>query len=366
MKKSQMELRQQVSQLLIMGLEGPEVSGDNLRSVTRLRPGGVILFARNIESGEQCYDLLAACRKTTPVAMFTCVDLEGGLVDRFREVIAPAPSQHKVAETKSKTLFRKHGEILGAEARALGFNTDFAPVSDIGFAASQSVLGSRTVSPIPEETIIYVREFLRGMKSAGVLGCGKHFPGLGEASLDSHFAMPTVMKPWKALWEQDLLPYRKLHKQFPFVMIAHAAYPAVTKNGTPASLSSRWMNDILRKKIGFRGLVLSDDLEMGGVLAAGTLDEVAVECVRSGADMFLVCRKEEFVLTCFEAVLREAEKDESFAKLVARACERVLAYKKRSKELKAVAGRPNGKTIERLRKQLQHFEKQIARHGANR
>src|ERR1041385_3227149 len=137
-----------------------------------------------------------------------------------------------------------HGNILGLEARALGFNTYFAPVFDLGFEASRSVLTSRTASSDPDKTIQYSRAFLRGLKDCHVLGCGKHFPGLGEANLDSHHDMPVINKPWKKLWEEDLAPYRKLRTQIPFVMVAHAAYPQVTKDKTPASLSRKWMTDI--------------------------------------------------------------------------------------------------------------------------
>src|SRR5262249_48961504 len=194
-----------------------------------------------------------------------------------------------------RKLFRMHGNILGLEARALGFNTDFAPVFDLGFAASRAVLSSRTASADPEKTILYAREFLRGLKAARVLGCGKHFPGLGEGNLDSHHSMPVVEKSWKAMWAEDLRPYRELRAQIPFVMVAHAAYPEITKDHQPASLSRKWMQEVLRKKIGYRGLIISDDLEMGGVLSTGPIEDVAVETLRAGADMFLICHNQELV-----------------------------------------------------------------------
>ncbi|MEO5936776.1 MAG: glycoside hydrolase family 3 N-terminal domain-containing protein, partial [Terriglobales bacterium] len=279
-------------------------------------------------------------------------------------LIGPAPSQAMVASTKKRAMYQRHGKILGDEARSMGFNTDFAPVSDLGFATSRKVMGSRTASEDADETVIYVREFLRGLKSAGVLGCGKHFPGLGEADLDTHFSLPAIGKGFKQLWQQDLLPYRKLHRQFPFVMVAHCAYPAVTGDNTPASLSSKWMKAILRRKVGYRGLVMADDLEMGGVLAVGSIENAALECLRAGADMFLVCRKEEFVIATYEAVVREAERDKKFAALVKAAADRVIAMKKRAPELKRVAKRPTQKTIERLRKQLDSFRKQLEKAGA--
>jgi beta-N-acetylhexosaminidase len=361
MKNSQQTIRQQAGQLLIMGFDGTEMTDHLRHSISGTQPGGIILFRRNIVGAQQCYDLLAECRKQISTTAFTCVDLEGGVVDRFRDLIAPAPSEFEVASTGSTKLFRRHGEILGAEARALGFNTDFAPVSDLRFPASEGVLGSRTVSADARKTIKFVHEFLRGLKKAGVLGCGKHYPGLGEADLDTHHLLPTLNKSWRKLWDEDLMPYRKLHKQFPFVMVAHAAYPAVTKDKTPASLSRKWITDILRKKIGYRGLIVTDDLEMGGVLAAAPIGEAAVQTLRAGADMFLVCHKEEYVASAYEAVVREAERDKKFAKIVATASARVLAFKKKAPELRRVAPRANDKTIQRLRTELERFKAQIAK-----
>ena len=128
-----------------------------------------------------------------------------------------------------------------------------------------------------------------------MLGCGKHFPGLGEGKLDSHHELPVIEKPLKKLWAEDLLPYRTLRRQLPLVMISHAAYPQVTRDRTPASLSKVWITDILRKKIGYRNLIVSDDLEMGGVLAAAPVGEAAVEFVRAGGDLCLICHREDYI-----------------------------------------------------------------------
>lgn len=329
-------------------------------TLSTLQPSGVILFARNIEEPKQTWKLLRDSQATTQVPMFLCVDLEGGTVDRLKKVIAPAPSVEQVFATGNRKLFRMHGNILGLEARALGFNTDFAPVFDLGFEASRSVLSSRTASADPEKAIAYSREFLKGLKSAKVLGCGKHFPGLGEANLDSHHDMPVVQKSWRRLWAEDLLPYRKLRSQIPFVMVAHAAYPEVTNNKLPASLSRKWMQDVLRKKIGYRGLIISDDLEMGGVLSTGDIEDVAVETLRAGADMFLVCHNQELVWRGFEAVLRTAERDRKFAAHVERAAKRVLQFKKKSTELRGFASEPKTKVVEKLQKLVNDFSRIVS------
>lgn len=361
MRKSTADLSRQVGQLLILGFDGLEVDGHLRTSLSTLQPGGVILFARNIESPRQTWKLLSDCRATTAVPMFLCVDLEGGTVDRLKKLIAPAPSVKEVFATGQRKLFRMHGNVLGLEARALGFNTDFAPVFDLGFEASRTVLGSRTASANPEDTIAYVREFLLGLKAAHVLGCGKHFPGLGEANLDTHKELPAVRKRWKKMWAEDLVPYRELHTRLPFVMVAHAAYPDVTRDSLPASLSKYWMKDVLRRKIGYRGLIVSDDLEMGGVLAAGSVEEVAVGTLRAGADMFLVCHNQELVWRAYEAVLREAERDRRFAAHVEQAAKRVLGFKKRSVALRGFAAEPKARVVQKLKTIVEELSRVVAK-----
>jgi beta-N-acetylhexosaminidase len=273
-----------IGQLLIIGFDGIEMSPRLASLLTKIQPGGVILFARNIAGAEQTHTLLRECQKCVATPLFTCVDLEGGTVDRFRNVIGSAPSPAEVFATGSRALFRKHGRVIGENCRALGFNVDFAPVLDLAYEASRPVMSSRAVSDDPKRVIAYAREFLRGLGDAGIVGCGKHFPGLGEATLDTHHELPSVHKSLRKLWEQDLVPYRVLRRELPMVMVSHAAFPEVTgakekdkekRTGTPASLSKKWISDVLRKKIGYRGLICSDDLEMGGVLAAAPIEEAA-------------------------------------------------------------------------------------------
>lgn len=349
------DLREQVGQLLIFGFDGPEPSARLRTAVSTLQPGGIILFARNIVDGRKTWDLLNEVRSLARRAMFLCVDMEGGTVDRLKNVIAPAPSAADVFATSKKRLFRAHGRVIGEESRALGFNLDFAPVLDLGYEASRSVLTSRTVSLNPKETTTYAKEFLKGLRDAHVLGCGKHFPGLGEADLDTHHELPAISKKWKRLWKEDLYPYRKLHKDLPFIMVAHAAYPDVTGDRTPASISREWITGVLRNKIGYRGLVVSDDLEMGGVLAAGSIEHAAVETLRAGADMFLVCHNEEHVWSAYRAVVHEAERDKKFADQVRLAARRVLDFKNHQRELRRFPSAPSDRKLRKLREAMFRF-----------
>src|SRR5579862_669513 len=204
------EVLTSIGQLLVVGFEGTEMSPQLRMLLTRIQPAGVILFARNIVTAEQTHRLLKECQSCVSTPLFTLVDMEGGLVDRFRKLLGPSPSAADVYATGDRKLFRKHGKIIGECCCALGFNTDLAPVVDLAFKKSDKVLGSRAVSANPKEVVRYAREFLAGLRSARVLGCLKHFPGLGEANLDTHRKLPQVSKPWKALWSEDLKPYRDL------------------------------------------------------------------------------------------------------------------------------------------------------------
>src|ERR1035441_6774649 len=183
-KNEKRDLTVAIGQLLIIGFDGTEMSPRLASLLTKIQPAGVILFVRNITGAEQTHTLLRECQKCVATPLFTCVDLEGGTVDRFRNVIGRTPSPAEVFATGSRALFRKHGRVIGENCAALGFNVDFAPVLDLAYEASRSVMSSRAVSNDPKQVVAYAREFLRGLGAAGVLGCGKHFPGLGEAKLD--------------------------------------------------------------------------------------------------------------------------------------------------------------------------------------
>jgi beta-N-acetylhexosaminidase len=348
-----------IGQLLIIGFDGTEMSAGLAALLTRVQPAGVILFARNITGGEQTYKLLKDCQACVSTPLFTAVDMEGGRVDRFRNVLGRTPSAADVFATGERKLFRKHGRVIGESCRALGFNTDFAPVVDLAFEASKTVMSSRAVSADPKQSVLYAREFLQGLASANVVGSAKHFPGLGEANLDTHMELPSINKSWKNLWSEDLYPYRTLRRELPMVLIGHANYPAITHDQSPASLSRKWITDVLRKKIGYRGLIVSDDLEMGGVLKAAPIEQAAVEHIRAGGDLCLICHIEEYVTRSYEALIKEAEGNRKFAQRVADSARRVLAFKRRSSALKRGSPAPTPAKLEKLSRQIQKLNQQV-------
>src|SRR6266853_1526358 len=358
-KKTDSSNRAGIGQLLIIGFDGTEMSPRLATLLTRLQPAGVILFARNITGGEQTYKLLKDCQACVSTPLFTAVDMEGGRVDRFRNVIGRSPSAADVFATHDRELFRKHGKVIGEACRTLGFNTDFAPVVDLAFEASKTVMGSRAVSADPKQAVIYAREFLKGLHAANVVGSAKHFPGLGEANLDTHEELPSINKPWKKIWAEDLYPYRALRRELPMVLIGHANYPAITHDQSPASLSKKWITDVLRKKIGYRGLVVSDDLEMGGVLKASPIEQAAIEHIRAGGDLCLICHIEEYVIRSYEELIRTAEREPKFARRVKESVARVLAFKKKSPALKRRPPAPSPAKLDKLSRQVWEFGEEV-------
>lgn len=352
-----MNLRQQVGQLIIAGVEGSELTALERVWIKLICPGGVILFRRNIEQVAQVTALLREATEIAGAPLFRCVDLEGGLVDRLRDVIAPMPSAAAVFATGKRSHFVKHGRLIGREARTLGFNVTLAPVLDLGLPISATVMRTRVVSPHPEDVSKYALAFVEGLEAEGVLGCGKHFPGLGGGTLDSHEATPLIERTWKELWTEDLAVFRTLAPKLPMMMVAHAAYPLI-KDTMPASISSYWISAVLRKRVGFTELVVSDDMEMGGILTQAPMEEAAVKAVLAGTDVIEICKDPALVLLAYEALLTEAERSAAFRRLVETAAQRVTAHKDRYLDA-AMPRTASAAQIEKLRTSVKKFTAEV-------
>ncbi len=354
-----MKLREAVGSLLIVGLEGVSVNPLEAAWLKLIRPAGIILFRRNIEAAGQVQSLLQTASRLCAGPAFRCIDLEGGLVDRLRDLVAPMPSAAIVAATRNKKASREHGRLIGDEIAMFGFNTTFAPVLDLALPASASVMRTRSSAAKAEDVIAYAGSFLSGLKKAGVVGCGKHFPGLGGGTLDSHLAMPEIDRGWQQLWEEDLLPYRKLRRDLPIVMISHAAYPRVKGDhgriSGPASVSQHWIHEVLQKKIGYRGLVLSDDMEMGGLLTRASLEEASIAAILAGTHLLEICKEPALIVRTFEALLSEAERSSAFRRKVLRAAKHVERQKARLLSRASVEQAPTSKDIDAMRGRITAF-----------
>jgi beta-N-acetylhexosaminidase len=308
---------------MMVGLETTELTTIERAWLKLLRPSGVILFRRNIEQAKQTNALLREVSQICGGNVLRALDLEGGLVDRLRDLLAPMPSAANVAATGRAADAKKHGRLIGRAARLLGFNTTLAPVLDLALPESAPVMRTRVVSADPELVTAYARPFLEGLRMERVLGCGKHFPGLGGGTLDSHTATPRITRSGADLWHEDIAPYRDLLRQLPIIMVAHASYPRVTRDDEPASVSPYWIGSVLRRQMGYPGLILSDDMEMGGILTQMSIEEAAVQAIAVETDLIEVCRDPALVLRAYEGVLREAEHSRAFRTKVRRAAVRV-------------------------------------------
>ncbi|MGB6871877.1 MAG: glycoside hydrolase family 3 N-terminal domain-containing protein, partial [Acidobacteriaceae bacterium] len=199
-RRRSVELAEQAGQLLIVGVAGASLSEAERTWFQQIRPGGLILFRRNIEQAPQTGALLRQADRLGNTPLFRCVDEEGGLVDRLRDLIAPLPSPAAVFATGKRQLYRQHGWLVAREARALGFNTVLAPVLDLALPESASILRSRAVAAEPWRVIDYARTFLAGLRMEDILACGKHFPGLGGGTVDSHQSMPVIRRQTRLMW----------------------------------------------------------------------------------------------------------------------------------------------------------------------
>lgn len=313
-------LRQAAGSLLVVGLGAPELTGLERAWLSLVRPGGIILFKRNIVDAQQTRALLDEATGLSAAHGVRCVDVEGGTVNRLRDALAPLPSAQAVGramrQVRKPGLAYTHGELIARGVKAFGFNTTLAPVVDLALPESAEVMGTRVPGTSAAEVVAYAREFLAGLSAQGVAGCGKHFPGLGGAASDTHFLTPEIGRRWKNIWQEDLIPYRTLHAEMPMVMMNHAAYPATPGKQRPASASTFWTSTVLRKRIGYRGLVLSDDLEMGGILKFLPVDEAAIEAIRAGSDMLLICHSPELILRTYKALIAEGERSTAFRRLL--------------------------------------------------
>ena len=354
-------LRRAVGSLLVVGLSGHELTSLERAWLRLLRPAGVILFRRNIKDAEQTRTLLDEATGLCTRHSVRYVDVEGGTVNRLRDALAPLPSAQAVgiAARQKPAMARQFGEVVARSVRAFGFNTTLAPVVDLALPESAEVMGTRSVAPDPAHVIAFARDFMAGVAAQNVIACGKHFPGLGGAASDTHFVTPEIMRTWPQVWDEDLAPYRELHKQMPIVMTNHAAYPDTPGKNMPASASRFWITTVLRQRIGYRGMILSDDLEMGGILKFLPVDEAAVEAVRAGSDLVEICHSAELILRTYEALLTAAEKSVAFRKLLL-----FRAQESTRKRARLYAGKISpaltAKQFEKLRSDVSRFQDAVS------
>lgn len=305
-------LEQKIGQLFFIGLPGAEFDDAARALYEEISPAGVCLFARNCREAGQIRTLLDAIRENATITPFLSLDQEGGLVDRLRRVVEPMPAANLLkTPEQAAELARITAEIL----RILGFNMNFAPVVDVldeTRGDTNNGLFSRAFGKSKQEVVEFAREYLVTLQKKGITGSLKHFPGLGATVVDSHEELPVVKLNESEFEATDLYPYKEFFKTpaVHAVMVAHAAFPNLDlqerdRNGKllPSSLSFNFTTKLLREQLGFKGLALTDDMEMGAIVKNYGIGEACKMAVKAGQDQLLICNDAGAIREGFHAVL---------------------------------------------------------------
>jgi beta-N-acetylhexosaminidase len=316
-------------QLLSVGFEGTAASDELRARIAASEVGGVMLFRPNVASPGQLAGLVAALRSASPgeSPLLVSIDQEGGLVQRLRAPATEWPPMLSVGSGGDVARTTAVGRAVGEELAAVGVGWNFAPVLDVHTNPSNPVIGNRAFGTSPEAVARQALAFWRGLRDAGLVGCGKHYPGHGDTQTDSHHELPVVPHDIERLRAVELAPFASAARAgVEAFMTAHVLYPALDPD-RPATLSRRIATELLRGDLGFRGVLVSDDLGMKAVADRYPIEELAVGAIEAGCDHLLVRQPEARQRAAFEAIVRAAEARSGFRARVEESAARVAALK---------------------------------------
>jgi len=309
MPRERPPLEDRVGQLFWIGFRGTTLEPALRSLLERVRPGAVILFARNIENALQVRSLNDAIRRILRIPPFIALDQEGGRVNRLKSILGPIPPNLALASRKDAAkAVRRQAAAMASALRGLGFSVNLAPVLDLSGPDAANGIGDRAFGEDPRTVSRLARVFLETHLRSGVVPVGKHFPGLGSARADTHLTLPVISKSRARLTREDLVPYRRLNRLLPVVMAGHASYPALQDRPGPATLSRAVIEGLLRRRLGYRGLILTDDLEMGAVEQKAGAAAQALAALAAGNDGLMFCASPDKILDAYEGVLAAARR----------------------------------------------------------
>ncbi|MFH1017499.1 MAG: beta-N-acetylhexosaminidase [Pseudomonadota bacterium] len=284
-----------IGQLMMIGLAGPRLTREERLFLKIVQPAGVIFFKRNIESPRQLRALAQAVaaelRSQSPLLG---IDQEGGRVARLNAPFTAFPGNDFLGRccraTGKADLAEAQARAIAAELKSVGVNMNFAPVADVDSNPRNPIIGTRSFSSDPAVAARLVAASVRGYRAAGLVSCAKHFPGHGDTAGDSHRVLPRVRASRATLFARELVPFRAaIRAGVPAIMTAHVVYPALDSK-RPATLSAAVLQKLLRGRLGFKGVVVSDDLEMSAIAGHGEVRQAAVAAIEAGVDLLLVCK----------------------------------------------------------------------------
>lgn len=299
-------------QLIVMGVPGPELT-DGLRDlIRRVQPGGFIFFTRNMAEAGQFHRLVQDCASLLDHPAIMTVDQEGGRVSRLAAMGERPPSGEDLAQAAKEEWFYEHGRLTGRLMKLVGLNLDLAPVLDFApreRAGIDNSLAGRCFGENPIQVIRRSGEFLKGMHEEGVKGTGKHFPGYTFCGIDPHGDLPLVSRSREEIEREELAVFREVGSRCDAIMVGHAQFPAWGAGSGPASLNRKIVTDLLKKQMGYRGLVMTDDLEMGAIANRYGSAEASRQAVRAGEEILLLCHNPACVEIARDALSEMPEKD---------------------------------------------------------
>ncbi|MCX7869502.1 MAG: hypothetical protein N2322_06065 [Terrimicrobiaceae bacterium] len=311
-------------QLLLVGVPGPVLDSATAELFRRVQPGGFIIFGRNIQSPAQLRKLMDDLRDLSAAEPILTIDQEGGRVSRLRLIGSEPPNARQLRERGSPELIAEHGRSTGRLLRLFGFNLDLCPVLDIGFDEdADNSLKGRCYGRTAEEVIANAGLFNDALRATGILSCGKHFPGYSSAGLDPHHELPRIRRSREELDPHELRVFRHFVSAVDSMMIGHISISGIEENGPPASLSRRVVSGLLRDEMGFDGLVMTDDLDMGAILNHYGFEETLRMALEAGNDLLMLCHRVELAARAAEFLSALP------ANSLDRALERVAAFKQR-------------------------------------
>ena len=291
----------------VIGFDGTTLTAE-LRELIELGIGGVILFRRNVVDPFQVAALNAEILRAANRPLFVSVDQEGGPVQRLRAPFTEFPPHGVLGKIDDSALTQKVASVIARELGALGFNADYAPLADVNTNAANPVIGIRSFGETPELVGCHAAAWIDGMQGAGMMACAKHFPGHGDTSQDSHYSLPRLSHGVARMEAIELPPFAKcIEHRVASIMTAHVVFEQLDP-GVPATLSRKVLTGLLREKMGYDGLIVSDDLEMKAIADTVGVAPSAVQSIEAGADILLVCKSRDRILESIEAVAKRFEK----------------------------------------------------------
>lgn len=329
MTMTRQEVRQAVGQLMICGFEGQKLDGDLKEILRELRPLGLIAFARNIDSVPQISELNRELKMYRPEEpLLLSVDQEGGRVARLRQGVTQWPAMRFVGQAGDTKLAYALGQALARELRAIHFDVDFAPVLDVDTNPDNPIIGDRSFSRDPKVVAQMGAALIQGLQENGVGACGKHFPGHGDTHVDSHLALPRVEHELRRLQQIEWLPFQAaIDADVGAIMTAHVVVAAL--DTVPATLSKTILRHYLRDKLNFQGVIVSDDIDMKAVADHYTAEQLGVEGLRAGCDIFLACRNPTAMFALYRGIVRSVEQGVISHTMLGKAAQRARQWRQR-------------------------------------